>query len=108
MPNVYLGVAGGYLHSNIDEHSSSSSTQNSARFALYGVAFARPSLFTATVDGTNFPVAGITPSRSQLIGGLGLTVQGGPNLSLDATYDAVLPTGNTTDQTVQAGLRWRF
>ena len=25
-PNIYLGVAGGYLHSNIDEHSTSSGT----------------------------------------------------------------------------------
>jgi outer membrane autotransporter protein len=53
-------------------------------------------------------VTGVAPSRNQLTGGLGFTVQAAPNLSLYATYDAVLPTGNTTEQTVQAGLRWRF
>jgi uncharacterized protein with beta-barrel porin domain len=32
----------------------------------------------------------------------------GPNLSLYADYDGVMPTGNTTDHTLQAGLRWKF
>ena len=45
---------------------------------------------------------------TRLTGGLGLTIQVGPNLSFYATYDAILPTGNTIAQTVQAGLRWRF
>jgi outer membrane autotransporter protein len=236
--NFYLGIAGGYLHSNVDEHSTSSGTESSARIALYGGLVVGPNLFTATtgyahdwfdtkrgiidlgtatqshggneatvagqwslplsiqglsggeatltpkagfqfvhlsesgfsetgangfdlssgshstdsfqpyisfaasqkfvtgggteitpelrlgyayealsnsrlltvatVDGANFPVTGVAPSRNQLTGGLGLTVQAGPNLSFYATYDAILPTGNTTDHTVQAGLRWRF
>lgn len=32
----------------------------------------------------------------------------GPNFSLYADYDATLPAGNTTAQTIQAGLRWKF
>jgi len=35
-PNLYLGVAGGYLHSGIDEHSTSNGSEDSARFAVYG------------------------------------------------------------------------
>jgi len=65
-------------------------------------------LTVTTVGGANFPVSGVAPSRNQLTGGLGLSMVAGPNLSLYATYDAILPTGNTTEQTVQAGLRWRF
>jgi fibronectin-binding autotransporter adhesin len=65
-------------------------------------------LTVVSVDTTNFPVRGIAPSRSQLTGGVGLAIQAGPNLSFYATYDAILPTGNALDQTIQAGLRWRF
>lgn len=59
-------------------------------------------------DGTTFPVTGIAPSRNQLIVGLGVTVTAGPNLSFYASYDAILPVGNTRSQTLQAGLRWKF
>ena len=65
-------------------------------------------LTVATVSGAFFPVAGIKPSKNIMTAGTGLTVQAGPALSLYATYDAVLPTGNTTDHTVQAGMRLRF
>ncbi len=60
------------------------------------------------LDGTTFPVNGIAPSRNQLIAGLGVTVTAGPNLSFYASYDAILPVGNTRSQTFQAGLRWKF
>jgi outer membrane autotransporter protein len=236
--NVYLGIAGGYLHSNIDEHSTSSGTEGSARVALYGGALVGSSLFTgtagyahdwfdtqrgitgigtasqshggneataaaqwslplaiqgygsgiatltpkagvqfvhlsedgfdesgasgfdlsstnhgtdgvqpyigaalaqkfvtdggtemtpelrfgyarealsgsrfltvATVGGASFPVIGVRPSRDQVTAGLGITMAAGPNLSFYANYDAILPTGNTTDQTLSAGLRWKF
>lgn len=62
----------------------------------------------ATVSGAFFPVTGIKPSKNMATAGTGLTVQAGPALSLYATYDAVLPIGNTTDHTVQAGLRLKF
>jgi fibronectin-binding autotransporter adhesin len=65
-------------------------------------------LTVATASGFNFPVIGVAPSRSQLSTGIGVSVVAGPSLLLYANYDAVLPTGNTTDQTIQAGLRWRF
>jgi fibronectin-binding autotransporter adhesin len=65
-------------------------------------------LTVATVSGAFFPVTGIKPSKNIATAGAGLAVQAGPALSLYATYDAVLPTGNTTDHTVQAGLRLRF
>jgi fibronectin-binding autotransporter adhesin len=65
-------------------------------------------LTVATVSGAQFPVTGIRPSKNIATAGVGLAVQAGPALSLYATYDAILPTGNTTDHTVQAGLRLRF
>jgi fibronectin-binding autotransporter adhesin len=237
LPNVYLGVAGGYLHSNIDEHSTSNGTEGSARLNAYGGLIVGPSLFSLTtgyandrfvtnrgfagvgtaneqhsgneataagqwslplpmqgygggiatvtpkagiqylhlsedafsetgasgfdlansghgtdslqpyvgaalaqkfvtdsgsqitpevrlgyayevydsrlltvtsVSGTAFPVEGVKPSRDQLTAGIGLTMTAGPNLSLYADYDAILPTGNTTEQTIQAGLRLKF
>jgi fibronectin-binding autotransporter adhesin len=40
--------------------------------------------------------------------GIGFTVRAKKNLYVYANYDAVLPTGNTTDQTLSAGLRWKF
>jgi outer membrane autotransporter protein len=51
---------------------------------------------------------GVAPSRDIVTAGFGLTMQAGPALSFYANYDAVLRTGDTSDQTVQAGLRWRF
>jgi outer membrane autotransporter protein len=236
-PNLYLGVAGGYLHSNIDEHSTSSGTEESARFNVYGGLLAGPSLFSATAGyahdwfdttrglagigtasqshsgneatvaaqwslplpiagygggiatltpkagiqylhlsedafgetgaggfdlgnsghgtdslqpyigaalsqkfvtasgaqitpelrlgyahdvfdsrlltvtsagGAAFPVEGVKPSRDQLSAGIGITMAAGPCLSLYADYDAIVPTGNTTEQTIQAGLRLKF
>jgi fibronectin-binding autotransporter adhesin len=65
-------------------------------------------LTVATVSGAQFPVTGVRPSRDILTAGAGVAMQAGPALSLYATYDAVLPTGNTTDHTLQAGLRLKF
>jgi fibronectin-binding autotransporter adhesin len=62
----------------------------------------------ATVSGAQFPVTGVKPSKNIATAGAGITMQAGPTLSLYVNYDAVLPTGNTTDQTVQAGLRLKF
>jgi fibronectin-binding autotransporter adhesin len=65
-------------------------------------------LTVAATDGTLFLVAGVKPSRDMVTPGLGLTVQAQPNLDLYANYDIVLHTGNTSQQTVAAGLRVRF
>ena len=65
-------------------------------------------LTVATVSGVQFPVIGVRPSKNILTAGAGLTVDYAPSLALYATYDAIVPTGNTTDQTVQAGLKIRF
>jgi hypothetical protein len=32
----------------------------------------------------------------------------GPNFSVYANYDALLPTGNATNRIIQAGVHWRF
>jgi len=47
--DAYLGLAGGYQHSNVAEHSPSSGLENSIRIALYGGVAAGPGLFTGTV-----------------------------------------------------------
>jgi fibronectin-binding autotransporter adhesin len=65
-------------------------------------------LTVTSVTGAAFPVEGVKPSRDQLTAGLGVTMIAGPNLSLYADYDAIVPTGNITEQTIQAGLRWKF
>jgi fibronectin-binding autotransporter adhesin len=65
-------------------------------------------LTVATVTGALFPVTGVKPSKDIFTTGAGLTIDYQPNLALYATYDAIVPTGNTTDQTVEAGLRVRF
>ena len=47
-PDLYLGLAGGYLHSDVDEHSTSSGTLDSARVAAYGGGWWGANLFTGT------------------------------------------------------------
>jgi fibronectin-binding autotransporter adhesin len=61
-----------------------------------------------TASGSAFVVQGVKPSRDQLSAGLGVVMQATETLSAYADYDAILPTGNTTEQTLQAGLRIRF
>jgi fibronectin-binding autotransporter adhesin len=65
-------------------------------------------LTVTTVGGADFPATGVALLRNQVTAGIGLSIAAGPNLSFYANYDALQPTGNITDQTVQAGLRWRF
>ncbi len=65
-------------------------------------------LTVAAADGTPFLVQGVKPSRDMLTTGVGLTVRAEENLYLYANYDAVLPTGNSTEQTLSAGLRIKF
>ncbi|MBV8779128.1 MAG: autotransporter outer membrane beta-barrel domain-containing protein, partial [Alphaproteobacteria bacterium] len=66
-------------------------------------------LTVATVaGGIVFPVVGVRPSKDILTAGAGITMDYAPNLALYATYDGIMPTGNTTDHTVQAGVRIKF
>jgi fibronectin-binding autotransporter adhesin len=65
-------------------------------------------LTVTSVSGTSFPVTGVAPSRDQVAVGIGVVVLAAPNLNFYANYDTILHTGNTTEQTVQAGLRWKF
>ena len=65
-------------------------------------------LAVAAIDGTNFVARGVKPSRDMLTAGLGVTMRAQENLLLYANYDVNLPTGNTSNQTVSAGLRIRF
>jgi fibronectin-binding autotransporter adhesin len=62
-------------------------------------------LTVAAVDGTDFLVNGVKPSRDMLSTGIGLTFRVSGNVSLYANYDVVLPIGNTVYHTVSAGLK---
>jgi outer membrane autotransporter protein len=66
------------------------------------------SLTVAAVGGTQFLVSGVKPSRDMLSAGIGVTLRAQDNFYLYANDDAVLTTGNTTDQTLAAGLRIKF
>ncbi len=60
------------------------------------------------VGGGSFLIPGLTPTRGQVAVGAGLTAQRDANLALFADYAAILHTGNTTSQTVEARLRHAF
>jgi len=62
----------------------------------------------AAIDGTTFLTQGVKPSRDMLSAGIGVTLRAQANILLYANYDAILPTGNTTNHTVSAGLKVRF
>jgi fibronectin-binding autotransporter adhesin len=62
----------------------------------------------AAIDGTPFLVQGVRPSRDMLGAGIGVTLRAQDNILLYAKYDAILPTGNTINHTVSAGLSVRF
>ena len=51
---------------------------------------------------------GVKPSRDLLTAGFGIVLQAATSLSSYADYDTIVHTGNTTEQVVQAGLRWKF
>jgi outer membrane autotransporter protein len=61
-----------------------------------------------SVGGGTFSVAGVPVPRDELIvvGGVGARMT--DRLALYADYHAVLPTGNLFEQTVSAGLRYKF
>jgi outer membrane autotransporter protein len=65
-------------------------------------------LAIAATDATPFLARGVRPSRDMLTAGIGFTLRAQGNIFVYANYDAVLPTGNTSDQTVSGGLRIRF
>jgi fibronectin-binding autotransporter adhesin len=75
-----------------------------AREALSGSRL----ITVTTVSGANFPVIGVAPSHDIVTAGIGVAAEAGPSLSFYANYDGTLRTGNTTDQTLSAGLRVRF
>jgi outer membrane autotransporter protein len=49
-----------------------------------------------------------TCARDALTLGAGVSAMMADDLALYAAYRAVLPTGNTTQHSLAAGLRWRF
>jgi fibronectin-binding autotransporter adhesin len=65
-----------------------------------------PSL--VSVGGGSFTVDGLVPSRDEVTIGGGVTARMSERLALYADYHAVLPTGNLFEQTVSAGLSYRF
>jgi outer membrane autotransporter protein len=68
----------------------------------------RRALTVAILDGSNFLVQGVNPSRDMLTAGVGMTVRARDDVFVYANYDALVRTGNTAVQTVSAGLHIRF
>jgi fibronectin-binding autotransporter adhesin len=64
MPNTYLGVAGGYTRSDVNEHGTSTGSVDTMRLNAYGGTLAGASLVTGTLGyahdwiGTERPITG--------------------------------------------------
>jgi len=65
-----------------------------------------PSL--VSVGGGGFIVDGLVPSRDQVTLGCGVSAKMSERFAVYADYHAVLPSGNLFEQTVSAGLSYRF
>ncbi len=65
-------------------------------------------LNVSTITGATFLAQGIRPSRDMLTAGVGGTMRAQDNVYLYASYDTILRTGNTAEQTISAGMRIRF
>jgi fibronectin-binding autotransporter adhesin len=65
-----------------------------------------PSL--VSVGGGSFIVDGLVPSRDQVTLGGGVSAKMSERFAVYADYHAVLPSGNLFEQTVSAGLSYRF
>jgi fibronectin-binding autotransporter adhesin len=60
------------------------------------------------VGGGSFTVDGLVPSRDEVTVGGGVSAKISDRLAFYADYHAVLPTGNLFQQTVSAGLSYKF
>ena len=47
-PNIYVGIAGGYTHGDVNEHAAANGSIDTGRVALYGGGWWQQNLFTAT------------------------------------------------------------
>ncbi|WP_019644028.1 autotransporter family protein [Novispirillum itersonii] len=70
------------------------------------VASRTPSRFE--VGGGSFSQNGTAPSRGELTLGTAFGFDLTESLSATVSYEAIMPTGNTTAHTVETGLRYRF
>jgi outer membrane autotransporter protein len=61
-----------------------------------------------SVGGGGFAVNGLTPAHDELTVGGGITAAMTDRLALFADYHAILPTGNYWQQTVSAGVSYKF
>ena len=60
------------------------------------------------VGGGRFSVAGLEPSRNEVSLGAGIAAQVNPRMNFHARFEAVLPTGNRLQESLDAGLTYRF
>ena len=73
----------------------------------YAYESASPVASVAQVAGTNFTISGLTPSRDRLTIGGGITGMLDDRMRFFVDYHAI-PTGNLLEQTVSAGLTYKF
>jgi fibronectin-binding autotransporter adhesin len=106
-PSTYLGVAAGYLHSNIDEHSTSTGRADTGRVALYGGTQLDANLFAATIG---YAHDGISTNRP--ISGIGAASEGhdGNEVTVGAQWSRPMPIaglgGGIAALTPRAGLQY--
>jgi outer membrane autotransporter protein len=79
--DLYLGAAAGYLHSGVQEHSTSSGDTDTGRFMVYGGGWAGPALWTTTAG---YAHDGINTTRGFAGVGSAKEAHGGDELTLAA------------------------
>ena len=99
----YVGVA--FAQKFVTEHAE---LVPEIRFGYARELFGGRNLTVTAVSGTVFPISAVAQSRDRFMVGAGLSARVGLSVSVFADYDAVLHLDGTTEQAVQAGMRWSF
>lgn len=74
----------------------------------YDVLKTRRSLIVAAQDGTLFNDSSVAGARNTLDTGAGISAQATPNLQIYGAYDVSIGFGYGTDQSVTAGVKYKF
>jgi fibronectin-binding autotransporter adhesin len=104
MPDVFAGIAGGYTHSDVNDHSSSTGSVDTGRVLLYGGGLVGPAWWSTTAGyahdsiATSRPLAGIGTAQES---------HGGNELTLGGQWSLPIAVGGAT-VTPKAGLQFLY
>jgi outer membrane autotransporter protein len=105
--NAYLGIAGGYQHTDVDEHSPSSGRIDTGRVSLYGGAWYGGSVLTGTAG---YAHDSISTTRGIAAVGTAQQKHGGDEASVAGQWAVPLPVtglgGGMASLTPRAGLQF--